>query len=319
MEAVGPTSRYREQVNDQPKYPGADDQSQSSPSGSPLQGSVATATARIQVIIEAAEKAAAGIIDDAEAQARRYLEESRTRADSIAEQRAQEMSALTDSLIEQAETVKRQSDELIRALGQAKQQVHEGFGEEGTALQGTAPLTGPAEPELAGPRLAPLGQEPPSESAPVHHLKPIEPQEDFPVESLPPQEGDLPLEQVPPLNPEPAPSPPVSIPPPISSEPVSEAEEPSTPAEGPTAEEEKGEPEPPSPAEPDFSPQAPLSAPPPPTSRPAGAPPSDGARLLATQMAVAGSSRAEIESRLQNEFGIWDAGPMLDAILGREG
>jgi hypothetical protein len=36
-------------------------------------------------------------------------------------------------------------------------------------------------------------------------------------------------------------------------------------------------------------------------------------------MAVAGSSRTEIESRLQNEFGIQDAGPMLDAILGSDG
>jgi hypothetical protein len=35
-------------------------------------------------------------------------------------------------------------------------------------------------------------------------------------------------------------------------------------------------------------------------------------------MAVAGSSRPEIESRLRSEFGIDDAGPMLDAILGRE-
>lgn len=240
---------------------------------------MATATARIQVIIEAAEKAAAGIIDDAEAQARRYLEESRTRADSIADQRAQEMSALTDSLIQQAETVKRQSDELIQALDQAKQQVHERFGE---------------EPAL------------PVEPAPIHHLKPVEPQADFPIEALPPQAADLPLEEASPqTGAEPLPMPPpVSVPPP-SSEPAASVEEPVAPEEPSLV----------------SGPPAHESAPPPPpaASRPAGAPPSDGARLLATQMAVAGSSRAEIESRLQNEFGIWDAGPMLDAILGREG
>ncbi len=44
----------------------------------------------------------------------------------------------------------------------------------------------------------------------------------------------------------------------------------------------------------------------------------DGPRLLATQMAVGGSSRAEIERRLRNEFEIEDTGPMLDAILGQE-
>jgi hypothetical protein len=38
--------------------------------------------------------------------------------------------------------------------------------------------------------------------------------------------------------------------------------------------------------------------------------------LLAAQMAVAGSSREEIETRLRDEFGIQDAGPILDGILG---
>jgi uncharacterized sporulation protein YeaH/YhbH (DUF444 family) len=43
-----------------------------------------------------------------------------------------------------------------------------------------------------------------------------------------------------------------------------------------------------------------------------------GARLLATQMAVSGSSRAEIEQRLRDSFQIEDAGEILDAILGPE-
>jgi vacuolar-type H+-ATPase subunit H len=43
-----------------------------------------------------------------------------------------------------------------------------------------------------------------------------------------------------------------------------------------------------------------------------------GARLLATQMAVSGSSRAEIESRLRNGFAIADTRSILDAILGPE-
>jgi hypothetical protein len=45
---------------------------------------------------------------------------------------------------------------------------------------------------------------------------------------------------------------------------------------------------------------------------------SAGARLLATQMAVSGSSRAEIEQRLQNAFEIEDTSEILDAILGPE-
>lgn len=43
-----------------------------------------------------------------------------------------------------------------------------------------------------------------------------------------------------------------------------------------------------------------------------------GARLLATQMAVSGSSREEIDRRLRNGFGIEDTDPILDAILGPE-
>jgi vacuolar-type H+-ATPase subunit H len=43
-----------------------------------------------------------------------------------------------------------------------------------------------------------------------------------------------------------------------------------------------------------------------------------GARLLATQMAVSGSSRTEIEARLRNGFEIADTRAILDAILGPE-
>lgn len=45
---------------------------------------------------------------------------------------------------------------------------------------------------------------------------------------------------------------------------------------------------------------------------------SAGARLLATQMAVSGSSREEIAERLRNGFEIEDTSEILDAILGPE-
>jgi vacuolar-type H+-ATPase subunit H len=44
-----------------------------------------------------------------------------------------------------------------------------------------------------------------------------------------------------------------------------------------------------------------------------------GARLLATQMAVSGSSREEIAERLRSGFEIEDTDAILDAILGPEG
>lgn len=43
-----------------------------------------------------------------------------------------------------------------------------------------------------------------------------------------------------------------------------------------------------------------------------------GARLLATQMAVSGSSREEIAARLRSSFEIEDTSEILDAILGPE-
>jgi hypothetical protein len=51
---------------------------------------------------------------------------------------------------------------------------------------------------------------------------------------------------------------------------------------------------------------------------PEGRPDPAGARLLATQMAVSGSSREEIEQRLRNGFEIEDTDAILDAILGPE-
>jgi len=43
-----------------------------------------------------------------------------------------------------------------------------------------------------------------------------------------------------------------------------------------------------------------------------------GARILATQMAVSGSSREEIAQRLRSGFDIEDTSEILDAILGPE-
>ena len=56
-------------------------------------------------------------------------------------------------------------------------------------------------------------------------------------------------------------------------------------------------------------------------AEPAPASPRSGAsaaRLLATQMAVSGASREEIERRLRTSFEIEDTSEILDAILGPE-
>lgn len=60
--------------------------------------------------------------------------------------------------------------------------------------------------------------------------------------------------------------------------------------------------------------ESPADPPPAPGRRSSSA----GARLLATQMAVSGSSRAEIAERLRRGFDIEETDEILDAILGPE-
>jgi cell division septum initiation protein DivIVA len=62
----------------------------------------------------------------------------------------------------------------------------------------------------------------------------------------------------------------------------------------------------------------PVELTPEPPSAPGQRSGSAGARLLATQMAVSGASREEIEQRLRSGFEIEDTSEILDAILGPE-
>jgi hypothetical protein len=68
------------------------------------------------------------------------------------------------------------------------------------------------------------------------------------------------------------------------------------------------------PVEPVAPDQPPSPIPPPPPVSESDSGSSEGARLLATQMAVAGGTREEITRRLREEFGIQDAAGLLDDI-----
>ena len=168
---------------------------------------------RLEAIVEAAERAAQGVIDDAEAQARRYLAQARVEADRTAEGRVDELSGLIETLIGQAVALRQEAERLQATLEAARERIDSGA----AASEGE-----PAQVEVvAAPRLRAV---------------------DAP---------DAPPEAV--------------------SEPV--VGRPSDPA---------------------------------------------GARLLATQLAVSGSSREEIAERLRNGFKIEDTDAILNAILGPE-
>jgi hypothetical protein len=170
---------------------------------------LATTTAeRLAAIVEAAEKAAVTVIDDAERQARQYLEAAEAEAEQLVVDRLGALSDLTDSLVAQAEEISGRSAQLVASLEEAKRRL--AGGDPGEMPARATHLTAVAEVE-----------------EPV--VDPVQLQGD-PGEAA-------------------------------------------TPA---------------------------------------------GARLLATQMAVSGNSRAEIDARLRHGFDIEDTASILDAILGPE-
>jgi vacuolar-type H+-ATPase subunit H len=171
---------------------------------------------RLEAIVEAAERAAGSVIDDAERQARRYLEQARAEAGRIEAGRSGELSDLIDSLLDRAASLREEAERMQATLEEARGRLGED-GPEGSAPEATELER--AESASGPPRLR--------------------------------------------------------------------------------AVDEVG------------APQGPSGS-----GRPADA---AGARLLATQMAVSGSSREEIEARLRNGFEIEDATAILDAILGPEG
>ncbi|HEU5254174.1 MAG TPA: hypothetical protein VFU16_12715 [Solirubrobacterales bacterium] len=175
------------------------------------QGDLRAETAeRLEAIVEAAERAAASVIDDAEAQARRHLAQARAEADRMAESRSDDLADLVETLLGQAISLRREAEQLQQTLEAARTRIGVGPGE----------------------RL----EQPPAPEPPV-----------------PPR-----LRAVGAVEPEPAGTPSVR-----SADPA-------------------------------------------------------GARLLAAQLAVSGSSREEIAERLRNGFEIEDAEAILDAILGPE-
>jgi vacuolar-type H+-ATPase subunit H len=195
-----------------------------------------TTAARLAEIVAAAEQAAKGVIDEAEAEARERLADASEEADRIVAERLDRLAGLTEQLDLQAEALKRGAEALRAALAEARAEFG---GAESTGgsrrMSDPAPRPEPEPDRPVGPALSIVGATDLESAAPFNGSRDLEP-----------------------------------------------------------------EPEPE--LEPDFEPKA--------NGTPAGA------RLLATQMAVSGSSREEIEQRLRSGFQIADATSILDAILG---
>jgi cell division septum initiation protein DivIVA len=102
---------------------------------------------RLEAIVEAAERAAEGVIDDAEAQARRYLAQARSDADRLAVDRTEELSDLIASLLGQAMTLREEAERLQATLESASARLA------GHEVERPAPAPAEHRPEPEAPRL----------------------------------------------------------------------------------------------------------------------------------------------------------------------
>jgi hypothetical protein len=131
------------------------DEATHEPPESEWREAVTMATDRVQLIIDAAERVAAGIRDDAENQARRYVDDARRRAEELTSDRIRLISQTSDSLLEQARAVKAQSEELLSALQAAAAKIT-------AAASDVSPTIEPTNESSPGPtEWPPEGDSPP--------------------------------------------------------------------------------------------------------------------------------------------------------------
>ena len=231
---------------------------------------------RFESVLDAVERAATEILDEAEAEANRRVAEAEARAERIARQKAEEVSRVTDAMLAHARTVNQRADELLSAIDDAMRELGE-----------ASPSAAGQPSESIGTRTEEGGS--PAERGPATPLVSSE----KPAEAVGSQGAAKETPEREPIR--------------ALRERFNQLGRPprqlSRPAPAPTPTEPATE-----------APSAPQRARP---STPSGrGQVSEGAVLLATQMAVAGGSREQIEERLRNDFGIEDPGAILDGLNG---
>ena len=251
---------------------------------------------RVGSILDAVEREASRLRDEAQAEAARYGENARRHADGLVAERQRRISELSDELIAKSEAVVARLDDaapvrqgfenLVRALGDAAERLsHES--EAASADFAAPPFHEGARPQPSGmpqqqpPAYRPVPQQPPAPAVPSEHLPTPRPN----PFADPPAYGEQP--------------PPPPAPPP--------------PWQPPTA--DPGPLPPPAPLQPtDPAPQQPPD-------RPPAAPGTtwrdlDDARIVALQMATAGRTRGDVRMHLHRVLAISDPEPTLDEIFG---
>jgi hypothetical protein len=260
---------------------------------------------RVRSVISAAESAATAIRHEAEqevqtkrraaeAERERFLEHAKSEAEALLDQRIKRIGELSDSLIEGAESLLMRINGAQEVKRQLETMVH--------ALAHTAENLA-AESDQG--RLAPVARPIPMDDEPEPHIQAVpEPEAD----ASEPDPANVTELRVP--EPEPAAE---AVPQPLPQEapPITEAEAPAAEEETvevvdavevvevPAEEETKAEPS--APGQRGFDGDDMLAA-----------------RLVALQMAVAGSARDEVEAHLRKTFSLDEPGAILNDVFGTE-
>jgi F0F1-type ATP synthase membrane subunit b/b' len=254
---------------------------------------------RVRSVISAAESAATAIRHEAEQQAQiqrraaegerqRFLEQARAEAEALLEERMKRISELSDSLIEGAEKilmrmegaqeVKRQLDTMVKALATAAEEL---AGE--SSVPREVPRPRPVAVEDDQPRMRAVPE--PEATAVVTELR-VQPE------------------------PEPEAAAPEVVDPVVVAEPEPEPDD----VEVVDAVAVEDEPE----SHPQQSNGAAEDADQPVESRGFDGDDMLAARLVALQMAVAGSARVEVEEHLRKTFALEEPGSILNDVFGAE-
>lgn len=273
-----------------PQPPGSAPQSE--PSSLPEAGIAPEVSRRVSSILDAVEREAARLREDATEEAGRYLDYSRRRADALVADRQRRIAELSDEIMAKAEAVVGKLDDaapvregfesLVRALGDAAERLSQeaertrhafdppAFYDEAAQAQQPAAEPGPPaqQPPQGGYGAATAGPDPGYQPQPPRTPQPFQP----------PAAG-YGLQQDTTYQPTPAPG----------------------------AQQQPGPQPPPA--------QAPAPHPP---TRGAPEPPLDEPRLVAIQMAAGGSTRGQVREHLQRTLRVPQTSEILDEIFGRD-
>jgi vacuolar-type H+-ATPase subunit H len=237
---------------------------------------------RFESVLDAVERAATEILDEAEAEADRRVAEAEARAERIAQEKAEEVTRLTDSMLAHAKSVNERADELLNAIDAAMRELGDSSSPAGHPLAQRASTSAEPAPSAEDSSTPPEPQPAPDRAAGAT-------EDDASAPGGAPSGGPEPLrtlrERFNQIG-----RPPRQL---SRSAPASQADE-----------------------APPVASTRPREAAQTRSERAGGGQASEGAVLLATQMAVAGGSREQIEERLRNDFGIEDPGEILDRLTG---